>query len=221
MPTVASVRVLACEDSAAASNSRPAFATLLGTLIDAAGSQQLLVVAHSLGAQLVGETLTADSTLRRTLERAPLRALAYFAPDVATSRFNQVVLPATSPLARRVVIYASSNDKLLTLSRTVNRSERAGLLRGNAALPVGLDLVDVTRGLSAENRVQRLFGSHHALRRATSALFDLFTVVANGLPPACRESFGTARVNTRGVWELTDVLPPWDHPIAGCVQHDE
>lgn len=206
------------EDSIAAANSRPAFARALGTLIDAAGSQQLLVAAHSLGAQLVGETLAGDSTLRRALGAAPLRALAYFAPDVATTRFNDFVLPATAPLARRVVIYASSNDKLLALSRAVNRSERAGLLRGAVVLPDGLELVDVTRGLSAETRIQRLFGSHHALRRATSALFDLFAIVANGYRAACRAALGTARVNATGIWELTAVSPPWHAASGACVR---
>ncbi len=208
------------QDSIAATNSRAAFAASLGTLIDAAGSGQLLVVAHSLGAQIVGETLTADSTLRRRLGEVPLRALAYFAPDVATSRFNDVVLPATMPLARRVAIYASSNDKLLTLSRRINRSERAGLLRGTASPPRGLDLVDVTRGLSAENRIQRLFGSHHALRRATSALFDLLTIVANGVPASCRATLGTASVNARGIWELTAIPPPWHDSIGSCIRHE-
>lgn len=207
------------EDSIAASNSRPALAASLGTLLEATASEQLLVVAHSLGAQLVGETLAADSGLRRELGASPLRALAYFAPDVATTRFNDVVLPATMPLARRVVIYASSNDKLLALSRAVNGSERAGLLRGKPSPPRGLELVDVTRGLSAETRLQRAFGSHHALRRATSALYDLFTIVANGLSATCRERRGTARVNARGIWELTAVLPPWQGTTQGCVRH--
>lgn len=208
------------EDSIAASNSRPALAASLGTLLDATGSEHLLVVAHSLGAQLVGETLAADSALRRELGTSPLRALAYFAPDVATTRFNDVVLPATVPLARRVVIYASANDKLLALSRAVNGSERAGLIRGQPSPPRGLELIDVTRGLSAETRLQRAFGSHHALRRATSALFDLFTIVANGLSATCRETLGTAKVNGRGVWELTAIMPPWQGTTQECVRHE-
>ena len=206
------------EDSVAAAKSRPAFAKSLGTLLAAGGSDRLLIIAHSLGAQLVGETLASDSTLRRHLRTAPLRALAYFAPDVATARFNDVVLPATATLARRVVIYASSNDKLLTLSRRVNRSERAGLLRGTVSIPSGLELVDVTRGLSAETRLQRMLGSHHALRRATSALFDLFAIVANGYRAECRATLGTAQMKETGIWELTSMSPPWQYAAGTCTR---
>ena len=187
-------------------------------MLDAAGGAQLLLVAHSLGAQLVGETLASDSTLRTALRASPLRTLAYFAPDVAIDRFNAYILPATNALAERIVLYASTKDRLLALSRAVNRSERSGLLRKATLPPAGLELIDVTRGASAENPIQRVFGSHHALRRASAALFDLFSIVAQGYSADCRERLGTAHANTLGIWELTAMSPPLVSVAARCTR---
>ncbi len=118
------------EDSAAAFASRASFSSATQELLAAIGGAHLLVVSHSMGAQLVGETIATDRELRAALAADPLRALAFFAPDVNAAHFNDVVLPAVAPFARRVVVYVASDDRMLALSRAINSSERAGLGHG-------------------------------------------------------------------------------------------
>jgi hypothetical protein len=205
------------EDSASAVASRAAFARGARVVLDAVGGARLLVVAHSLGAQLVGEALASDSVLRARLGADPLRALAFFAPDVETNRFGDVYVPSVAPLARRVVLYAAADDRLLTMSRLVNGSDRAGLHIGRPPLVrAGLETVDVTAGLSAESWLLRVFGTHHALRRASAALFDLMHVVGGGHPAECREALGTAVPHEDGGWRLTPDAPPPIGSVGGC-----
>ena len=197
------------EDSAAAAASRPAFAQTVRDLLPVVGGAHLLLVAHSLGAQIVGESLAGDSALRGALGADPLRALAFFAPDVETRRFRDHILSATRSLARRVVVYGSVDDRVLTLSRSFNKSERAGLIRGPAKAHPGVETVDATDGTAAEDRLQRVLGSHHALRRASAALFDLVHIVGRSRDAACRLTLGTATGVEQGVWRLTRLpLPP-------------
>ncbi len=204
------------EDSTSATTSRVAFSQVLQTLLPAIGGRHLIVAAHSMGSQLVGETLAADSGLRSLLTTDPLRALAFFAPDVEAEHFNDFVLPAVVPLARRVVVYASSDDRMLTLSRMVNKSERAGLLRGGPRPHADVETVDATDGHTAENRMQRAVGTHHPIRNANAALFDLLQVVAGAYPATCRATLGTAALSPGGVWKLTAVPPPPVKALAAC-----
>ena len=205
------------EDSASAVASRESFARAAGVVLDAVGGSRLLVVAHSLGAQLVGESLAGDSALRSRLTSSPLQSLAFFAPDVERSRFSDVYIPALGPLARRVVLYAAADDRLLAMSRLVNSTHRAGLISERAALVRnGLETVDVTAGLSAESWALRVFGTHHALRRASAALFDLVHLVGGGYPPECRGALGTAELDGDGEWRLTPGAPPPVSALEGC-----
>lgn len=197
------------EDSIAAAASTPALVRTLRALVDAVGGRNLLVVAHSMGSQLVSATF-GDSTLREKLSAAPhrLRGLAFVAPDISTVYFGQQVLPRLGTVARRVVVYASTDDRMLKLSRTVNDTERLGLLRDNTLPFLGVETIDVTNGAAAESSAQRMVGTHHAVRRESAALFDLH-IVARGYSPACRALVKTAALDPRGIWKLTaQPLPP-------------
>lgn len=195
------------DDSAAATASRPAFAQATRATLAAVGGGRLVLAAHSLGAQLVGEALAEDLPLRITLGADPLRAVAFIAPDVESRRFGDYVVPAVSPLARRVVLYTSSRDRLLTFSRQIHKSDRAGLARPRALVRPGLETVDVTDGVAAEGRWQRVFGTHHAIRRAASTMYDLAHVVGAGLAADCRAVLLSATLAADGSWRLTDLHP--------------
>lgn len=195
------------DDSAAAAASRPAFAQATRATLAAVGGGRLVLAAHSLGAQLVGEALAEDLPLRVTLGADPLRAVAFLAPDVESRRFGDYVVPAVTPLARRVVLYASARDRLLTVSRQIHKSDRAGLGWPSALVRPGLETVDVTNGVAAEGRWQRVFGTHHAIRRSAATVYDLAHVVGAGLAADCRAVFGSATLAANGSWRLTDLHP--------------
>jgi hypothetical protein len=118
-------------------------------------------------------------------------------------------------------LYASSNDRLLAISRTVNKAERAGLIHGAEGTLLsmdGLESVDVTRGAAAENVWQRNLGSHHALRRSSGALFDIAWIVGGRHGADCRAVLGTATVRTDGTWRLTSRPPPSPSSLSDCTR---
>jgi esterase/lipase superfamily enzyme len=209
-------------DSSAAVASRGAFAEALGSSIAGVGNGRLLLIVHSLGGQMVGETLREDSTLRAALEEHPLRALAFVSPDIEMQRFGTLLVPALTPLTERLLLYASSDDRVLMMSQQVNRSRRAGRIVGDApgaAVFPGLESVDMTEGRYANSWFVNTFGTRHALRRKSAALFDLVHVVGAKRDARCREQRGTARLGEQGSWVLTSAPIPEPTATAGCAPY--
>lgn len=206
-------------DSASAAESRDAFSAALSTAHAATGGARLMLVAHSLGGQLVGETFRQDSALRRSLSADPLRAMAFVSPDIALERFGDSVAPAARPLAQRLLLYASSDDRVLYFSSVVNDTERAGRIAGGRpSIPVftGVESVDMTDGQYANSWLVHAFGTRHALRRKSAALFDLVHIVGAQRPPECRLQLGTAERMDGGAWRLTPKPVPAPSAAARC-----
>ena len=203
------------DDSTLATSSQGAFRGTLTDLLSVIPSARLTVLAHSLGAQLASEALSAPSPVRDALAGSPLHALVLFAPDIAAARFRDVLGPALAPLANRRVIYASETDRLLDVSRLINHSPRAGQLGGEQVLSVAnVEIVDVTLGRRTNGILRNIFEPHHAMRYASSALRDFFGVV-RGTPGDCRAFDGLAVQVTERSWRLTsDVPPAYD---VGCL----
>lgn len=207
------------QDSITAVRSRDAYADALQGLLNAIGGARLMVIAHSLGGQLVGETMVEHEPLRATLMHEPLRALAFVSPDIAVGRFTNVIVPDIEPLTQRLLLYASTDDRMLALSELVNDSERAGRIADAARGPViapGLETVDMTDGAYADSPLMHAFGTRHALRRKRGALFDLVHVVGGGWAPQCRALLGTAEATSVGVWRLTPATPPSPTELSQC-----
>ncbi|MFN8571253.1 MAG: alpha/beta fold hydrolase [Gemmatimonadaceae bacterium] len=190
------------EDSARAAASRPAFARVMQILGAAVPNDRLVVVAHSMGGQLVGEALATDTALRADLARVPLRAVAFVVPDVDALRFADAIVPAAQQTARRVVLYASARDRLLALATFLGHEARAGHVGDSALVRPGLETVDATHADFREGWAQRMFGLHHAMKRAVGTTFDIAHIVARGLPAECRASLGIGERDSRGVWRL-------------------
>lgn len=189
-------------DSVAAVRSRPAFAQLVLALHATVGGPRLVITTHSLGAQLATETLAGDSLVRAELLRNPLRAIGLFEPDIATGRFREYTAPRLRGLTTRLALYASENDRMLEFSRVINNGDRAGLVDDAPTIVDGVETIDVTDGVSSEDWIRRHLGTHHAMKRETSALRDFFDVVVTHRPPSCRATLGTARRESDGMWKL-------------------
>lgn len=200
------------QDSASAVASRDSYALALTAVHEAVGGSRLLMVAHSLGGQLVGETLSANVALRDRLFADPLRGLAFVSPDIEAGRFGDLIVPGVGPLTRRLVLYASADDRILFMSQLVNDSERAGrIVRPTTGATVrdGLETVDMTDAVYADSPFIHAFGTRHALRRKSGALFDIVHIVGGRVDPSCRITIKTAKQLPSGVWKLTDrSLPP-------------
>ena len=206
-------------DSASAVASRGSYAAAISIVHEAIGGQRILAVAHSLGGQLVGETLAQDTALRALLRRDPLRALAFVSPDVEAIRFGDVIVPQIRALTRRLVLYASSDDRVLAMSEMYNDSERAGRIADARCGPIvrdALETVDMTAGVYADSRLIHTFGTRHALRRKSAVLFDLLHVVGERRAATCRTLLGTGAQEDTGVWRLTSQPVPASDATARC-----
>ncbi len=207
------------QDSTSAVASRGAYAAALSTVHEAVGGQRILAVAHSLGGQLVGETLAQDTALRAMLARDPLRALAFVSPDVEAARFGDVIVPTIRAMTRRLLLYASSDDRVLAMSEFYNESERAGRIADARCGPIvrdALETVDMTEGVYADSRLIHAFGTRHALRRKSAVLFDLVHVVGEQREAACRAVLGTGMLEPTGVWKLTSAPIPAANAVVSC-----
>jgi len=205
-------------DSTAAAASRGAFAQALATAADAVGHARLVLIAHSLGGQMVGESLREHHKVRSSLEARPLRAIAFVSPDIELARFGSTVVPALRPLTERLLLYASADDRVLMMSAQVNRSRRAGRVVADSGPPTfpGLESVDMTEGRYANSWLVNTFGTRHALRRKSAALFDLVHIVGGQRAATCREQLGTATSLGLNAWKLTNAALPPIAKIAEC-----
>lgn len=206
-------------DSASAVASRGAYAAALGTVRDAIGGSRILAVAHSLGGQLIGETLASDTALQVALRADPLRAIAFVSPDIQAARFGDTIAPRIRPLSQRVVLYASSDDRMLAMSEVVNDSERAGYIGDSKCGPIVRDVletVDMTDGAYADSDLIHTFGTRHALRRKSAVLFDLVHVVGDQHLATCRATLGTAAMLPSGAWKLLKGAVPSPDAALQC-----
>ena len=206
-------------DSAMATSSRSAFLDAFAAVREAVGTSRLLIFTHSLGIQVAAEALTRPDAPRAALAAEPLRGMAFYAADIGAPYFTEVLVPAVRPLTRRLVIYASSDDRALRLAQSLSRVPRAGRIRAKYDLPVlhpALESVDVTIGASAEGYFRRLFGARHGVRHANAALFDLVHVVGAGRSPACRDSIGSAARTAPTAWRLRPSVLPTVGAAAAC-----
>jgi Alpha/beta hydrolase of unknown function (DUF900) len=194
-------------DSAVAGESQPAFARATEVMLEAVPASQLMLVSHSLGAQLLAGALRDSTALHDRLARDATRAIVFAAPDLDRDRFADSVVASLQPLTERLVLYTSGHDRMLALSRVRSGAPRAGERRDGPLRVSTLETIDATEGLSAENRFAELFGTHHALRRASGVLFDMLYVVGARRPPACREAFGTGTWSAEAGWVLTSIRP--------------
>ncbi len=191
------------EDSATAVASQPALREAIATALSATRPGTLTLLGHSMGAQLLAESLRGASDVRTQLTASPARALVFFAADIGAARFRDSLALPVVALAQRRVVYAANNDRMLSISRLVNHTPRLGQARGALLLESeDIEIVDVTAGLRSDGFWRSLVDPHHGMRFAGSALYDFFGVI-RGMPASCREASGIASQAGERVWRLT------------------
>lgn len=208
------------QDSTTASESLGAFRTAISEIRGSVRGAAMTVVGHSLGAQLAAEGLFEPGALRDSLATMPLRALVMFAPDISAARYRDTLAPALARIAARQVVYASDGDWFLGISRLVNHAARAGRVEAARTLVAqGVEVIDVSRGVRVDGAIRQFFEPHHAMRTASSALYDFFGVV-RGLPAECRADEGVASLQPDGSWRLTGAQVPTVEPApaATCAE---
>src|SRR5690606_1675688 len=112
-----------------------------------------------------------------------------------------------------------ADDRVLFFSEVFNDSERAGRIideRPEMVAFPGVESVDMTDGQYANSWLVHTFGTRHALRRKSAALFDLVHVVGAQRPAECRAQLGTGTRLANGAWRLTSIPVPAPSAAARC-----
>ena len=96
--------------------------------------------------------------------------LVLTAPDIDAETFVREIAPAILPTAKRVTLYASSNDRALAFSKTVHGYRRAGDSGEDITVIDGMETIDVSD-------VDTDFIGHFYYGDNRSVLSDMFNLV--------------------------------------------
>jgi len=173
-PSAASVTAYV-RDQQSARNAGYQLLRVLRNHVAAAQPGRVLLLAHSMGAEVVGKALTLTATTDSTPH---LAEVVLAAPDVDARVFKREILPRLAAHAAHITLYASSDDDALRASRVVNGAGRLGLGGDSLVVIDGMDTVDATR-VTADVLGHTLFGNQ-------GFLSDLSLLFANGTSPAER-----------------------------------
>lgn len=159
-------------DKDSANFSRDALENLLATLARAPGISGVDIFAHSMGNWLTMETLRqlAIARDRKTLSRLGTIVLA--APDVDMDVFRTQIA-RLGPLAAQLVVYASSDDYALRLSRRlfggkIRAGENTDLAQFRALGLSAHDLSDVSGGVGRNHN--KAFGDGATIAQIGQAI---------------------------------------------------
>ncbi|MDE1180987.1 alpha/beta hydrolase [Paraburkholderia sp.] len=131
-------------DEQAIERAQPDIEKFVGQVLAASPGAYLYVIAHSMGNR--GMTRALMNFAHNHPDQASrLREIVLAAPDIDTDVFMHQIAPGLVSIGAPVTLYASSNDRALTLSRLFHGGgPRAGDSGENLVLLKGIETIDVT-----------------------------------------------------------------------------
>lgn len=171
----------------------PHIAQLIEEIVKRAGSSNVDMVAHSLGAR---GTVQALARLAHNREAAPiLNELVLIAPDMDRDIFRQE-LSLIKNSVKRLTIYVSENDKALKLSHEVHGYPRLGMAGKYLTVFEGVETIDISQ---ISNR--RISGHLYHLFNA-EVIEDLTQLLHTGETASKRLSLKAATHNGLPFWQM-------------------
>ena len=154
------------------------FKAALGRILQATGSSEIYIIAHSMGNQVVTQGLIELARTDPTL-KTRVRELILAAPDIDAAIFRRDIAPFLANASGRTTLYASSRDLALTASRAYQGYARAGDTNGGVVVVPPVETVD------ASAAADDLLG-HGYISNSPSILKDVELLINERLPPAGR-----------------------------------
>lgn len=148
------------------------------------GAQSVHLIAHSMGNRSLA---SAIETL--AIKKGPgcfFHNIILTAPDIDLDTFVQLskIIGGT---AKRVTLYANSNDRALAISKGIHKNRRLGDSSPEPYVMPGVDTIDVSS-------IDTSFSGHSYYGENRSVISDLFSLITNDLPPERR--FGLRALKT-------------------------
>ncbi|MEQ9023203.1 MAG: alpha/beta hydrolase [Pseudomonadales bacterium] len=157
---------------------KPQVKEFLETVIVDSMAQNVFIIAHSMGAELLGSALS-EIYIENPNARNWVSEIILAAPDIDRQIFQEQIAPVIGAANAPVTLYASSNDRALRLSREVNGEFRAGDASNGIVIADGVESID------ASNADTSLIG-HSYYGDTRSILGDIFDLVRNRTRPDSR-----------------------------------
>ena len=162
-------------DEATVEWTKPHLLDFLQRIASSVGASKIHVIAHSMGNRALVKIL--DSSLLAAANPV-FNQIVLTAPDIDSGEFLQLA-SRMGPTAQRITLYASSNDKAISFSKTIHMYPRAGESGANIVVVGGLDTVD------ASSVDTSLIGHFYYAEKRT-VLSDVYYLLKDGSPPNSR-----------------------------------
>lgn len=165
----------------------------LEDLAASSGASSIHLIAHSMGNQALTDALEAIASEMTEQHRPAFNEVILTAPDIDAGVFEELA-ERFHIAARRVTLYASSNDKALIFSKIYNGDyPRAGDTAASITVVRGIDTIDVSA-------VDTNLIGHFYYGDNDSVLSDLFYVINEGMPPSDRYRLKPKSKNGNPYW---------------------
>lgn len=164
-------------DEATIDWTKPHLVSFLNDVACKSGVDTVHIIAHSMGNRALVRILDGLS-----LPSAPpyFNQVVLAAPDIDTGEFLHLA-NSIQRTAKRITLYASSNDKAIKASKTIHEYPRAGESVPEVVVVPGLDTID------ASNVDTSLLGHSYFAEKRT-VISDLFYLIGEGKGPSERHS---------------------------------
>jgi len=164
---------------------------LLGQIVSEAGAERIVLMAHSMGARAL-----TDSIIRLERERGPqasIRHIVLAAPDIDADVFVRDIAPGLVRSDRSVTLYASSRDRALELSEQLHAYPRAGDSGSRVVVYPGVDTIDATD-------VDASFLGHNYYGENLAIMTDLDALLNDDMPASERPGLQAEDADDGGYW---------------------
>lgn len=167
---------------------------MLNDLMLQTSASRIYVIAHNLGARLASRALKS-LYLAQPGFRSRVKELVLVAPDIDVDEFTQELIPYLGTRESPVTLYASANDPLLTVSKSLNDRPLAGDSSNNVLITRYVESIDA--GTADTN-----FALHSAYTDPSSILGDIRGLINNGLRANSRSLLTAEYVPAGTYWKF-------------------
>ncbi|SDO97257.1 Esterase/lipase superfamily enzyme [Pseudomonas arsenicoxydans] len=154
----------------------------------------VFVVGHSMGTRGLSKAIGAIAEEKPALI-GKLKAIILAAPDIDADLFKQKIAPRLLNTGKSVTLYASSNDKALSLSQTAHRYPRAGDSGAGLVILKGMDTIDASN-------VDTSFLGHTYYGDVRSIIDDMHYIIQESLPADKRAGLSPTGFEPNKYWRF-------------------
>lgn len=162
-------------------------------IVKKTGTKQIHLIAHSMGNRVLTSALQRLSQKLKPQELPMFNEVVLTAPDIDAEIFRRDIAPAIVKTAKRVTLYASSNDGALAASKKLHGYPRAGESGENVVVVPGIDTIDVS-GIDTSLLGHTYYGDNDTV------ITDIVQLLRESKPPNLRDRLREAMQNGRKYW---------------------